>query len=309
MTSAKRLTAVFSFLVLGLLVQTQLQGPVLADEPEMKGVTKGPAHVVMGDNLAAIDIPAGYMFAGKEIAKKILEEGGSSGEGALGIVLPTPNKDEKVSDEDSFYIISRFEDSGYVHDKDADKLNADEILNSYKEGTIDQNKERKDLGLQPIYVGGWAEKPKYEKGKHQVVWAIEVKDQDTASAPVTAINYNTRILGRRGVLSMNLVSSQSKFPENKAKIQSLLDKTEFTKGNTYGEFQEGKDKASGYGLTGLILGGGAMAAAAKMGLLGGLWKWLLALVIAGKKFVILIVVGIGALFAKLFGKKDGGGPR
>lgn len=308
MTSFKCLSVAFSFLVLGLIIQPQ----AFADsEPELKGVTKGPAHVVMGDNLASIDIPAGYMFAGKEIAKKLLEQGGSSGEGALGLILPMPSKekDEKENDEDSFYIISRFEDSGYVHDKDADKLNADDILKSYKEGTIEQNKERKELKLEPIYVGGWAEKPKYEKSKHQVVWAIEVKDQDSTTAPVEAINYNTRILGRRGVLSMNLVTSLSKFPENKAKIQSLLDKTEFTKGNTYGEYQEGKDKASGYGLTGLILGGGAMAAAAKMGLLGGLWKWLLALIIAGKKFIVLIVIGIGALFAKIFGKKDGGGPR
>ncbi len=308
MTSFKCLSVAFSFLVLGLIIQPQ----AFADsEPELKGVTKGPAHVVMGDNLASIDIPAGYMFAGKEIAKKLLEQGGSSGEGALGLVLPIPEKgkNEKENDEDSFYIISRFEESGYVHDKDADKLNADDILKSYKEGTVEQNKERKDLGLDPIYVGGWAEKPKYEKAKHQVVWAIEVKDQDTSTAPVEAINYNTRILGRRGVLSMNLVTSLSKFPENKAKIQSLLDKTEFTKGNTYGEYQEGKDKASGYGLTGLILGGGAMAAAAKMGLLGGLWKWLLALIIAGKKFIVLIVIGIAGLFAKIFGKKDGGGPR
>lgn len=308
MTSFKCLSVAFSFLVLGLIIQPQ----AFADsEPELKGVTKGPAHVVMGDNLASIDIPAGYMFAGKEIAKKLLEQGGSSGEGALGLILPMPSKerDEKQNDEDSFYIISRFEESGYVHDKDADKLNADDILKSYKEGTIEQNKERKELKLEPIYVGGWAEKPKYEKSKHQVVWAIEVKDQDSTTAPVEAINYNTRILGRRGVLSMNLVTSLSKFPENKAKIQSLLDKTEFTKGNTYGEYQEGKDKASGYGLTGLILGGGAMAAAAKMGLLGGLWKWLLALIIAGKKFIVLIVIGIGALFAKIFGKKDGGGPR
>ncbi len=300
MTSIKRLTAIFSLLFLATCFSGQAQAD---SDPELKGVTKGPAHVVMGDNLAAVDIPAGYMFAGKEIAKKFLEEGGSTGEGALGIIFPTPTSD-KEKEETSFYIISRFEDSGYVHDKDADKINADEILNSYKEGTIEQNKERKELKLEPIYVGGWAEKPKYEKSKHQVVWAIEVKEQDSSTAPVTAINYNTRILGRRGVLSMNLVTDQKDFPENKAKISDLLNKTAFTQGNTYGEYQEGKDKSSGYGLTGLILGGGAMAAAAKMGLLGGLWKWALGLILVGKKFIILIVVGIGALFAKFFGKKE-----
>lgn len=301
MTSLLRLTAVSCFVFLSLFSA----GTAFAEDLKEKGITPGPAHIILGDNLASIDVPAGYVFADKELAKKFLESSGSSPDGALGIVFPAEamKENSKEDDANSFYVISRFEDSGYVHDKDAKDLKPDEILKTYQEGTKENNEHRKSMNLPPIYVGGWAEKPQYEKNKHQVVWAIEVKDQDSATAPVTDINYNTRILGRKGVLSMNLVTSQEKFPENKAKVMALLNKTEFTKGNTYGEYVEGKDKASGYGLTGLILGGGAMAAAAKMGLLGGLWKWLLGLFLVGKKFIVLAVVGLGALFAKIFGKK------
>lgn len=301
MTSLLRLTAVSCFVFLSLFSA----GTAFAEDLKEKGITPGPAHIILGDNLASIDVPAGYIFADKELAKKFLESSGSTPDGALGIVFPAEamKENSKEDDANSFYVISRFEDSGYVHDKDAKDLKPDEILKTYQEGTKENNEHRKSMDLPPIFVGGWAEKPQYEKDKHQVVWALEVKDQDSATAPVTGINYNTRILGRKGVLSMNLVTSQEKFPENKAKVMALLNKTEFTKGNTYGEYVEGKDKASGYGLTGLILGGGAMAAAAKMGLLGGLWKWLLGLFLVGKKFIVLAVVGLGALFAKIFGKK------
>lgn len=298
MTSLFRLTAVSCFTFLTLISS----GTAFADAPKEKGITPGPAHVILGDNLASIDVPKGFSFADKELAKKFLESDGGSSEGALGIIFPENQND----DASSFCIISTFEDSGYVHDKDANDLKPDEILKTYQEGTKENNPRRKELGLPPIFVGSWAEKPQYQKDKHQVVWAIEVKGEDSPTAPVTDINYNTRILGRKGVLSMNLVTSQENFPENKAKVMAILNKTEFTKGNTYGEYVAGKDKASGYGLTGLILGGGAMAAAAKMGLLGGLWKWAIALFIAGKKFLIIAVVGLGALFAKFFGKKDGG---
>lgn len=47
-----------------------------------------------------------------------------------------------------------------------------------------------------------------------------------------------------------------------------------------------------------------MAAAAKFGVFGALWKWLLAAVLVGKKFIIVILVAIGGIVAKLFGKKD-----
>ncbi|NJL72321.1 MAG: DUF2167 domain-containing protein, partial [Candidatus Competibacteraceae bacterium] len=64
----------------------------------------------------------------------------------------------------------------------------------------------------------------------------------------------------------------------------MLDRTSFVKGASYADYQPGKDKDSGLGITGLILGGGALAAAAKFGVLGGLWKW------------VLLGIGVGALF-------------
>jgi len=70
----------------------------------------------------------------------------------------------------------------------------------------------------------------------------------------------------------------------------------------------GKDKAAEFGIAGLILGGGALAAAAKFGLLGALWKWGIGIVLVLKKFIIIGIAGIGAFIARIFKKKPAAAP-
>jgi uncharacterized membrane-anchored protein len=254
---------------------------------------RGPATIPLGSKLATINLPSGYVFIGKEKTKKVLEQQGSVGENALGMIVP-----EK--DPNSFWMLCRYEDCGYVKDDDAEKLNADEILQTYKDGVAGQNEDRKRLNLPPMYIAGWAEKPHYDKAQHHVVWAIGGKDKEDADAPVTDVNYNTRILGRRGVLSLNLITAPQTLSTYKPNAAQLLTATTFDKGEAYADYRPGKDKTAGFGIAGLVLGGGAMAAAAKLGLLGGLWKWILATVLILKKFIIVAVVAGGAALSKLF---------
>ncbi len=261
-----------------------------------------PKTITLGDKLAEVNLSPEFQFVGEEKAKAFMKSQGSSGEGVLGIIAPNRNS------KDEWFVVCRFEDCGYVKDDDADKINADEILNAYKEGTKDQNEERKEMNIPPVYVGGWAEKPRYDKTAHHVIWAIEVKDEDTASAPVVSINYNTRILGRRGVLSMNLVTDPKTLEADKTKVAALLKETSFKRGNTYLEYVPGKDKAAGYGIAGLILGGGALAAAAKFGVFGALWKWGLGILLVMKKFIFVAVAGVAALIGNLFKKKPKDSP-
>ena len=72
--------------------------------------------------------------------------------------------------------------------------------------------------------------------------------------------------------------------------RSLMSTYEFLPGNTYAEFTEG-DKIAEYGLTALVVGGGA-ALAAKSGVLKWLWK-----------LIAVAAVAIGGFLKKLFGKK------
>jgi uncharacterized membrane-anchored protein len=249
--------------------------------------------IVLGNGLASVNLPPEFIFVDAKQARKYLEEEGSSTEGVLGIFAPAQES------QDDYFVICRFEDVGYVTDDDSEKLDANQILSDYKEGTQEQNEERAKLNLPPIYVGQWAELPHYNSGAHEVIWAIEVKEEDSDSAPVTSINYNTRILGRRGVLSMNLVTDPKDLAVNQYKVASLLQATTFNRGETYAEYVPGHDKSAGYGIAGLILGGGAVAAAAKFGLFGALWKWALGIALVMKKFALVAFAGIAALSVKL----------
>jgi len=84
-----------------------------------------------------------------------------------------------------------------------------------------------------------------------------------------------------------------------AGMNQVLPMAEFDAGQRYADFKPGTDKVAAYGLAALVGGG----IAAKTGLLAKLG----ALLLAGKKFIVLIFVALAAFARKLFGgKKDKG---
>ncbi len=285
--------------------------PGLADDAkdaEKSPLVFGPQNIKLGDKLAVVDLPKGFCFLPERESKAFLESKGSSPQGVLGIFIPdTVGKKDATEEEkkDGFAVICRFSDCGYVTDDDADKIDADGLLKQLKESTAEDNEQRKEKDIPPIFAGNWAEKPHYDKAKHSIIWAVEVKDKDDASAPATDINYNTRILGRNGVLSMNMVTSPDTLELNKGRVSKLLVGTSFAAGKTYADHQSG-DKAAGFGLAGLILGGGAVAAAAKFGVFAGIWKFLIAGLLLLKKFAIIAIVAVGGFISRFFGKKNAG---
>jgi len=84
-------------------------------------------------------------------------------------------------------------------------------------------------------------------------------------------------------------------------FDAIIGGYKFNPGHTYAEWRTG-DKMAGYGLTALIAGGAGVAAA-KSGLLAKLLKPIVALLIAAKKLVVALVVGLGAWIKSLFAKK------
>jgi uncharacterized membrane-anchored protein len=131
--------------------------------------------------------------------------------------------------------------------------------------------------------------PRYNPITHNLEWAINCEDQGE-----TVVNYQTRILGRGGVMRVVLVGSPSELPTAMPQYRTLLSQFAYKPGSTYAEFRQG-DKVAEYGLSALILGG-ATAVAVK----SGAAKWLVKAIIAG-------FVAIGAFFKRLFGRKDATG--
>jgi uncharacterized membrane-anchored protein len=252
----------------------------------------GPRPIDLGHG-AKLDLPDSHVYLAQPDAGKLMEKMGNlHNEDLLGIVVSKNETDE-------YLVTLRYEASGYI--KDDESLDAEELLESIREGEEDYNAERKKLGFTPIHAAGWDEKPHYDKQKHELIWGLIIEATDGGS-----INYNTRILGREGFISLNLVTDKQHLVEYKPAGALLLSKTTFDNGKRYQDFNESTDKVAEYGLTGLVLGGAGLglAKAAKIGLLAKFGKVLIGLLIAGKKFVVIGVIALGALLKSLFKKKD-----
>lgn len=234
-------------------------------------------------NHATIAIPAGTMFADGAGTRKYLELNHN----------PTSNKElGMVAAEDfSWFMIFDFSDVGYVKDEEKDEIDANAILASLREGVVEENKVRQQRGWNTIAIEGWASAPRYEPTTHNLEWATTIKNEKTGKQ---SVNHNIRILGRGGVMEAALVVSPEDYAASLPNARKLLEGFAYKEGQRYSEFKKG-DKIAEYGLIGLMTGG-AIAAAAKTGLLAKLGKGIF-------KIGAIIIAGAGALLSKLFGRK------
>lgn len=237
---------------------------------------RGPSMADMG-GIAQIRLPAGYVFANAGDTRLLMEamQNPTSGQ-ELGFVGP-----ESLE----WFVVFEFDDIGYVKDDEKASLDADAILKSIKQGTEAANEERKKRGWPTMTIVGWELQPRYNPETHNLEWAIKGLSENH---PV--VNHNTRLLGRKGVMRVTLVSDPARLSATLPDFRNLLANFEFTAGNRYAEFVQG-DKVAKYGLAALIVGGGA-AVAAKAGVFKWLWKILLVGALA-----------VAAFFRKIFGKK------
>lgn len=257
----------------------------------------GPATLPLGHALT-MDLPADDVFLAPPEAGKLMEKlGNLHNENLMGLVM---GKDEQKN----WIVTIRYSEEGYVADDE--KLDADNLFKTIKDGTEEANEERKQKGFPALHIKNWTEEPRYEKDVHHVVWGL-LAQSESADDPGT-VNFNTRILGRKGFAALNLLTTPDQIEADKPAVASLLSVTSFDSGSRYEDFDKKTDKKAEYGLAGLILGGGGLMAAAKIGLFAKAGKIILALILAGKKLIILAVAGAAAAFKRLFGKKDGSLP-
>jgi len=251
----------------------------------------GPKALDLGHGVK-LDLPEGNAFLAQPDAGKLMEKMGNlHNDDMLGLVVST-------NDADEYLVTVDYEDTGHV--KDDESLDSKELLESIREGEEAYNEERKKLGFNAIHAAGWDEEPHYDKQKHQLIWGLLVEASDGGS-----INYNTRILGRTGFVSLNLLTDKQHLAQYKPAGALLLSKTSFENGKRYEDFDSSTDKVAEYGLTGLVLGGAGLGLAkiAKIGLLAKFGKGLIALLIAGKKAIVAGAIALGAGLKSLFKKK------
>lgn len=256
----------------------------------------GPAQADLG-NVAQVQVPKGFKFTGIEGTKTFEELLQNPVDGKeLGVMIPDlKDKD----DADGFwFVLFEFDPIGYVKDGEQSELNTktiSTILDSIRKGTESANQERRDRGWPTLSIVGWEKQPFYDPSSHNLVWGIRGSSTEDGK-PSYSINYNTRILGREGVLSANLVVDPDQLKAIVPTYEKLLAGVSFKPGKTYAEFRAG-DKIAEYGLVGLITGGAA-AIAVKSGFLTKFLKPILVGIVVAFGAVIK---GIKGFFGKLTG--------
>jgi uncharacterized membrane-anchored protein len=104
------------------------------------------------------------------------------------------------------------------------------------------------------------------------------------------------------VFKATLVSDPASLSADMTSFKANMKDFNYLPGERYAEYTSG-DKVAEYGLAALVVGGAA-AAAAKTGLLGGLWKWLAAVIAGGWKIIAGLAVAAMAGLKKMFGKRE-----
>jgi uncharacterized membrane-anchored protein len=237
-------------------------------------MVRGPHAIELRDQ-AQLALPEGYGFVpAKEGAAVMDLLGNSTDSRFVGLIFP--NSDAQ------WFVTIDYEPSGYIKDDDAQDWNADELLQSLKDGTEAANEHRKDLGMSELEVTRWVEKPAYDSPSHRLVWSAEAREKSGEATDLT-INYNTYVLGREGYISLNLITTASTVEADKPAAHELLEAVGFNDGKRYTDFDASSDKVAAYGLAALVGG----IAAKKLGLLATLGIFF-------AKFAKVIIVGVGA---------------
>ncbi|MBK6983242.1 MAG: DUF2167 domain-containing protein [Bacteroidetes bacterium] len=240
-------------------------------------------QITLDGGFATIDVPKGLRFLDAAQSKTVLVDlwGNPNANGIIGMLFP-----EKYTplDENSWAFTISFDEMGYVEDDDAEDMDYAELLTTMKKETSESNTERIKEGYDKIELINWASTPFYDKDRKVLHWAKEFK---FGEATDNTLNYDVRILGRKGVLSMNAVGKMSSLTEVKPVINYLLSSVKFTPGNQYSDYDSSVDEVAAWSIGGLVAG----KVLAKVGLwalfakyiklifiavaaaVGGIWKW------------------------------------
>ena len=283
---------VASFILAALSFSTILDAQNPADRIAW---ATGPLKGKLG-SIAEVSVPAYCQFADAKGTRLFLEatQNPVSGD-ELGVLFCA----DQARDSSSWFIVFEYDETGLVRDDEKSSLDAAAILQTLRRGTEAGNEVRRDRGWEELELVGWKRQPYYDSTTHNLTWSTMVREKGD---PEQFVNHSVRLLGRGGVMNADLVAAPEQFDAAVMAFDSILTGYGYVAGQRYAEWKEG-DRVAEFGLTALIAGGAGVAAA-KLGLFGKLWKLVLAVAIAAKKLVVLIVVGVGAFIKNLFKKRE-----
>ena len=243
---------------------------------------QGPTNVSLAGR-ATLKIPKGFRFLEAKGAQEFLKKTGNRPSGQeTGLLMHT---------RDEWWVILGFEEIGYVKDDEKKELDADKLIASYRQGSESMNEARQERGTPPIRIVGWHVAPNYNDITKNLEWSVEAE-----SGGEKFVNYNVRLLGRKGVTKVTLIEDRTHVDATLPLFREILRSHQYSGGESYAEYRQG-DRIAQYGLGALVLGGAA-AAAAKFGLFAPLilfikkaWKVVAAAVVGAVMWIKNLITG------------------
>jgi uncharacterized membrane-anchored protein len=244
-------------------------------------------QIILEDGIGTLNVPEGFRYLDAAQADYIIHDlwGNPHGQGTMGMIVP---EHIGITDERSWAFIITYDEMGFVKDDDAEEINYDELLKEIQTDAAAANAERTNEGYESIAIIGWAAQPYYDKEKKVLHWAKEIKFGESEG---TTLNYNVRILGRKGVLVLNAVASMMELPDVQKNIEPVLASFSYADGNKYADFNPDVDDVAAWTIGGLVAG----KVLAKAGFF--------AIVLKNIKLIALAIGGLGTAMWRWYKKK------
>lgn len=243
--------------------------------------------ITLQNGIGNIEIPAGFKYLEPVQAEQVIVDLWGNPRTAnitLGLILP---EHQGILSDSGYVFNIQYDEIGYVKDDDADEIDYDELLTHMQKDAEEENKERIAQNYEPISIVGWAAKPFYDKDKKVLHWAKEIK---FGNQEMNTLNYNIRVLGRKGVIILNAIASMPNLALVQKDVDKVLTIVKFNEGHKYENFDSSIDEVAAWTIGGLVAG----KVLAKVGFL--------ALILKFWKIIALAIAGFFGAFWKKFKK-------
>lgn len=244
---------------------------------------------------ATISLPGDMRLLDRMDAQRLLELywGNAEDTTVLGALVPA---NAVVMNDVELAFILYYDEAGYVSDDDANDMDYDDLLSDLQEYTHNISDTLAAMGYPRQELIGWAKDPTYDSENKVLRWAKHYRFTFPDTESNEALNYDCRILGRRGYVTLQALSDYSVADSVIAKGDELSALVKFDKGYRYEDFDPDEDEVSDWTIGGLIAGTALLSKAgvfAKIGLL----------LAKGWTLILVAIVAIGGLIAKIRCKK------
>jgi uncharacterized membrane-anchored protein len=285
----KLLTIAFAMLMLVVQAQDSLKTQIDSIE---NSFSYEHGTIQLRNGIGKIVIPPGFKYLNAAQSEKVLVDYWGNPKEAdmtMGMILP---EDQSVMAESGYVFNVEYNEIGFVKDDDADDINYDDLLKDLQKETEEANAERLKEGYDAITFVGWAAKPFYDKDRKILHWARELKFG--SNRKVNTLNYNVRILGRKGVLVLNAIATMQELAAVQRDVPKVLNIVQFSDGFRYKDFDSSIDNVAAWTIGGLVAG----KILAKIGFFALFLKF-------WKLIALAVVAFFSTLWKKIRRKKDG----